>query len=165
MGGAGQIERHVAEVRRRERLKLPTLTLPSRHGEGKATVSPALRQRLFNGARVVLRAALESGSSDRIGLARECIVAMPPGGRTLTRARSPFPDDVAKALADEANLQQLAERHDPDDQGLRDIWEAIVYTGRRAGEILNLRLDCLGRYNGHPCSGTTRPCDTKVACE
>ncbi|MEV0693908.1 hypothetical protein [Streptomyces sp. NPDC050388] len=68
----------------------------------------------------------------------------------MTRARSPFTDEVARALADEANLQQLAERHDPDDQGLRDMWEAIVYTGRRAGEILNLKLECLGRYNGLP---------------
>ncbi|WP_107421123.1 tyrosine-type recombinase/integrase [Streptomyces sp. CB03234] len=147
---AEHIERYVAEARRRERLKLPALTLPSRGDVAKATITPALRQTLFNGARVVLRAALESGSSDRIGLARECIVAMPPGGRTVTRARSPFSDDVARALADEANLRRLAERHDPEDQGMRDIWEAIVYTGRRAGEILNLRLECLGLYNGLP---------------
>jgi integrase len=147
---AEHIERYVAEVRRRERLKLPTLTLPSRGDVAKATITPALRQTLFNGARVVLRAALENGSSDRIGLARECIVTMPSGGRTVTRARSPFTDDVARALAGEANLRQLAERHDPEDQGLRDMWEAIVYTGRRAGEILNLKLECLGRYNGLP---------------
>ncbi|MEU7317103.1 site-specific integrase [Streptomyces sp. NPDC007083] len=147
---AEHIERYVVDVRRRERLKLPTLTLPSRNRRGKAITTPALRQVLFNGVRTVLRTALESGASDRIGLARDCIVAVPTGGRTVTRARSPFTDEVARALADEANLQQLAERHDPDDQGLRDMWEAIVYTGRRAGEILNLRLECLGRHNGLP---------------
>jgi hypothetical protein len=68
----------------------------------------------------------------------------------VTRSRSPFPDEVARALADETNLQRLADRHDPADRGMRDIWEAIVCTGRRAGEIINLRLECLGRYNGLP---------------
>jgi hypothetical protein len=38
----------------------------------------------------------------------------------------------------------------PADRGMREIWEAIVHTGRRAGEIINLRLECLGRYNGLP---------------
>ena len=33
-------------------------------------------------------------------------------------------------------------------QGLRDIWEAIILTGRRCSEVLNLRLDCIGRYGG-----------------
>ena len=81
---AEHVERYVAEVRRRERLKLPTLTLPSRGDVAKATTTPALRQTLFNGARVVLRAALENGSSDRIGLARECIVR--PSGHRPQRA-------------------------------------------------------------------------------
>ncbi|WP_327590534.1 site-specific integrase [Nonomuraea sp. NBC_00507] len=36
------------------------------------------------------------------------------------------------------------------DSGLRDIWEAIVATGRRGGEVVNLRLDCLGRYHDLP---------------
>jgi hypothetical protein len=33
---------------------------------------------------------------------------------------------------------------------MRDIWEAIVFTGRRAGEVVNLRLDCIGRLGGLP---------------
>ncbi|WP_225886178.1 hypothetical protein [Streptomyces canus] len=73
------------------------------------------------------------------------------------RSRSPFPDEVAQALADEANLQQLASGHDPHDRGLRDMWETIIVTGRRANEVIQLRLDCVGRYGGLPCSGTTRP--------
>lgn len=36
----------------------------------------------------------------------------------------------------------LAERHDPNDCGLRDAWEALVFTGRRCNEVLQLRLDC-----------------------
>ena len=64
------------------------------------------------------------------------------------RKRSPFPDEVARALADEANLARLAEVHDPADFGLRDIWETIIVTGRRVSEVLQLRLDCTGRYGG-----------------
>ena len=33
---------------------------------------------------------------------------------------------------------------------MRDIWETIIVTGRRCGEVLDLRLDCLGRYGGLP---------------
>jgi Phage integrase family len=31
---------------------------------------------------------------------------------------------------------------------LRDAWETILYTGRRCSEVLELRLDCIGRYRG-----------------
>jgi integrase len=70
--------------------------------------------------------------------------------RTPRRARRPFPDEVARALADEASLARLAADHDHDDQGMRDIWETIVCTGRRVNEVLRLRLDCTGRYGGLP---------------
>jgi hypothetical protein len=53
-------------------------------------------------------------------------------------------------LADEDNLRRLAEAHDPRDRGLRDIWETIVFTGRRCSEVVTLRLDCTGRYHGLP---------------
>ncbi|MEV7931266.1 tyrosine-type recombinase/integrase, partial [Kitasatospora sp. NPDC088779] len=45
-------------------------------------------------------------------------------------------------------LTRLAEVHDPDDLGLRDVWETIVVTGRRVGEVVKLRWDCIGRYGG-----------------
>ena len=84
-------------------------------------------------------------------LAREFIVAVPAAGATTGRTpRRPFPDEVARALADETNLRRLAEVHDPHDRGLRDIWETTVITGRRISEVLELRLDCLGRYGGLP---------------
>ena len=66
-------------------------------------------------------------------------------GRT---ARRPFPDEVARALADEANLAALAATYDVNDGGVRDIWETTVITGRRIGEVIKLRWDCIGRYGG-----------------
>ncbi len=72
---------------------------------------------------------------------------MPAAGPTPVRKRSPFPDEVARALADQANLARLAAL-DPADFGLRDIWETIIVTGRRVSEVLRLRLDCTGRYGG-----------------
>ena len=51
---------------------------------------------------------------------------MPAPGRIIRRTRSPFPDEVARALADEDNLRRLAEVYDPFDRGLRDAWETII---------------------------------------
>ena len=147
---AEHAERFVAEIRHKERMKLPARVLSSRDRTSKVIVTPAMRQTLFNGTRQVLRSALETGACEQLGLSREFIVAMPLGGRTVTRRRSPFPDEVARALANQANLERLTSDHDPGDQGMRDMWEAIVYTGRRAGEIIKLKLECLGRYNGLP---------------
>jgi hypothetical protein len=70
--------------------------------------------------------------------------------RVIQRSRPPFTDGVARALAGEANLQSLARDHDLFDRGLRDAWETIIVTGRRCSEVLELRLDCLGRYGGLP---------------
>jgi hypothetical protein len=75
---------------------------------------------------------------------------MPAPGRVIQRTRAPFTDEVARALAGEASLQALARDHDPFDRGLRDAWETIIVTGRRCSEVLELRLDCLGRYGGLP---------------
>ncbi|MGH8920610.1 MAG: tyrosine-type recombinase/integrase, partial [Actinomycetes bacterium] len=143
-------ERFVADIRRRERLGLPALTLGSRRPGAKAVITSAMRQTLFNGVRRVLREALENAASDQLGLDRGFITAMPAGGHALARSRTPLSDEVARALADEANLARLGEVHDPCDRGLRDIWEAIIATGRRASEVIKLRLECTGRYNGLP---------------
>jgi integrase len=93
-------------------------------------------------------AALDAGAAERIGLDRAFIVALPYGGNQVGRRR-PFPDDIARAQANEDNLTRL-QALDPDDRGLRDVWEALVLTGRRAGEVLNLRLECIGRYGTLP---------------
>ena len=106
---------------------------------------------MFNALHKMLRDALDTGDADRIGLAREFIVAVPTAGATTGRTpRRPFPDEVARALADENNLRRLAEVYDPQDRGLRDMWEITVTTGRRIGEVLQVRWDCLGRYGGLP---------------
>ncbi len=62
------------------------------------------------------------------------------GGRSPTRSPGP--------LADEANLADLAATYDVNDCGVRDIWETTVITGRRIGEVIKLRWDCIGRYGG-----------------
>jgi integrase len=146
---AGHAERFAADQRHRERHQLASLVM--RGGDGKpSTVTATTRAAVFNGVRTALRGAMDSGEAERLGLRREFITAIPAAGGTPRRARRPFPDEVARALADEGNLTRLAADHDPDDQGMRDIWETIVCTGRRVSEVLRLRLDCTGRYGGLP---------------
>jgi len=141
--------RFVADQRRRAKDGLPSLALTV--GTGKpSVVSQYTRSITFNNGRAVLRRALESGEAERIGLAREFITALPFGGNTDTGNRRPFSDKVARALADDANLAMLAERFDPNDRGVRDAWETLVATGRRCGEVLELRLECIGRYGNLP---------------
>jgi integrase len=146
---AGHAERFAADQRHRERHGLASLVMKG--GDGKpSAVTATTRAAVFNGVRAVLRGAMDSGAAEHLGLRREFITAIPAAGGTPRRARRPFPDEVARALADEANLARLAADHDPDDQGMRDIWETIVSTGRRVNEVLRLRLDCIGRYGGLP---------------
>ena len=74
---------------------------------------------------------------------------MPAAGATTAGPQAqPFPDEVARALADEASLARLAGPMTPATSGLRDIWETIVVTGRRVSEVIKVRLDCIGRYGG-----------------
>ena len=98
--------------------------------------------------RRLMRWALDEGHSERLGLTRAFVVAFPIAHVVPARIRNPFTDEVAKAVSDETNLALLHEKWDKPDRGLRDVWETIVVTGRRGSEILNLRLDCIGRYNG-----------------
>ncbi|MCC9708949.1 site-specific integrase [Streptomyces sp. MNU76] len=141
-------ERFVADQRQREGKGMPTLARPVRDNGTPSLVTPNIRRIVFNYSRKILYDALESGEADRIGLDRSFITAFPPGGEAQRVSRNPFTDQVARALADEANLQQFAREYDVNDRGLRDIWEALVLTGRRCSEVLKLRLDCVGRYHG-----------------
>jgi len=145
---AEHAQRFVADQRHRERHGLPPLAT-KRPGGGRPsdTVTPLKRCIVFNSLRRLLRDALETGTAERLGLDREFITAIPAAGEPK-QSRSPFPDTVARALADEANLAQLTTTYDPNDHGLRDVWEAIILTGRRTNEILRLRLDCIDRYGG-----------------
>ena len=146
---AAHMAEFVADQRHRAQHRLPALGLHGRPGgPASAIVTKATMAAVFDGARRVLRAALDRGAAERIGLDRAFIVALPYGGNQAGRRR-PFPDEAARALANEDNLTRL-QALDPDDRGLRDIWEALVLTGRRAGEVLNLRLECIGRYGKLP---------------
>jgi integrase len=117
--------------------------------DGKPSrVTTATRRAVFLYARMLLRRALDCGEAARLGLDTGFIAAMPEAGPDPRRSRNPLTDLAAMALADEANLCQLAEVHHPNDRGVRDAWEALVFTGRRCSEVLQLRLDCIGRYAG-----------------
>jgi integrase len=146
---AGHMHKFAADQRQRELDGLASLGAKGVHGK-PSIVTPHTRQAVFHRTRRLLRGALESGEAGRLGLDRGFITAMPAAGRVVQRSRPPFTDGVARALADEANLQALARDHDPFDRGLRDAWETIIVTGRRCSEVLELRLDCLGRYGGLP---------------
>ncbi|MFK0283257.1 tyrosine-type recombinase/integrase [Streptomyces sp. NPDC090499] len=139
----------VADQRHRARHRLPAL---GQRANGNSLengpTTPGTMSTAFDGARRILRAGLESGEAERIGLDRRFIIALPYGPKTKRR-RKPFSDDVARALANEANLQLLAAR-DVEDRGLRDIWEGLVATGRRCTEILDVRLECVGRLGNVP---------------
>jgi integrase len=146
---AGHMHQFAADQRQRELDGMASLAVSGVGGK-PSVVTAGTRQAVFRRARRLLHGALESGEASRIGLDRGFITAMPAPGARIRRSRPPFTDDVARALADEANLQKLARDHDPSDRGLRDAWETIIVTGRRCGEVLSLRLDCLGRYGGLP---------------
>jgi len=139
---AEHMERFVADHNRRIRENLPALGVRSHKGK-PSTVTENTGRFVFNHARVILRFALDIGLAEEIGLSRKFIVALPTGRTPTVKARRPFPDPVARALANQSNLEMLAERYDPNNHGLRDAWEALVFTGRRANEVLKLRLDCI----------------------
>ncbi|MEH0550996.1 tyrosine-type recombinase/integrase [Streptomyces sp. B21-101] len=144
---ADHMQRFVADHNKRAREGLPSLAI-SRDGR-PMKVTGYTRREIFNEARSILRDALETGEAERIGLPREFIIELPKAQRA-DRTRNPFPDPVTRALADESNLQRLSDRFDPNDMGHRDIWEALVFTGRRASEITELRLECTSIHRRVP---------------
>lgn len=145
--GEEHAQRFVADQRHRARHGLASLGLHRSDGK-PSTVTDITCRATFNHVRALAHRALETGATEQIGLPRTFVTALPVGGADPKRSRSPFSDELARALADEANLCRLAEVHDPNDRGLRDVWETIVLTGRRCSEVLGLRLDCIGRYRG-----------------
>ncbi|WP_327669551.1 MULTISPECIES: tyrosine-type recombinase/integrase [unclassified Streptomyces] len=142
----------IADQRRRAAQGLQPLGVHYKVQQTKAgpvAVTGAQVATVLSSVRTVLRNGMDAGETERIGLDRQFVVLVPRGGQPRGRRRRPFSDEAARALAEEANLSCLDES-DGDDRGLRDIWESIVTTGRRASEILTLRLDCIGRYRGLP---------------
>ncbi|MEU2129642.1 site-specific integrase [Streptomyces sp. NPDC018352] len=138
-----------ADHRSRAASKLPSLVLRLTDGS-PGTVTKDSARLTFNNVRKVFYALLERGEADGIGLDRAFITALPRGGRLPGRKRRPFDDRLARALADEDNLRRFAATWDSNDRGLRDAWEALVYTGRRCSEVLKLRFNCISYLNGVP---------------
>jgi integrase len=115
---------------------------------GSPSVATATTYALTMSAlRRVMRWAMDSGAAAKVGLPREFIVALPFGGATSFKNPRPFTDPVLRALSDPANIAVLAEM-DSRDTGLADIWSIQVRCGRRIGEVVKLRLDCVGEHLG-----------------
>jgi integrase len=147
---AEHAQRFGADQRHRAQHQLPSIALSNSQSNRPAVVSDSTTRIVFMALRRMFHTMLTSGSTDRVGLDRSFVTALPRPGREIKTSRNPFTDDVAQALADERNLDRFAEIHDAADSGLCDIWVALVYTGRRCQEIIGLRLDCLGRYGSLP---------------
>ncbi len=100
-----------------------------------------------NGLRRVMRWALDTGVAEAIRLPRAFIVSIPRGGTVLHRNPRPFSDEVLREVSDPANIA-LLDAMDPHDVGLADVWSIQVRCGRRIGEILGLRWDCVSEHLG-----------------
>jgi len=146
---AEHAQQFAADLRYRHLHHLKWLSGTLRRDGKPSVVTEETFRTVLGSSRRHMHWALAAGNAGQIGLDPGFITAFPAAGFKPGRSRSPFTDEVARALADEANLRELEEL-DPGDYGLRDAWEAIVYTGRRCSEILRLRLDCIGRYRGLP---------------
>jgi integrase len=101
----------------------------------------------MNALRRVMRWAMDSGAATGVGLAREFVVAIPFGGAPSFKNPRPFTDPVLRELSDPANIGLFA-AIDTHDTGLADIWSIQVKCGRRIGEVVKLRLDCVGEHLG-----------------
>ena len=101
----------------------------------------------LNALRRVMRWAMDSGAAATIRLPRQFIVAIPFGGGGSFKNPRPFTDPVLRELSDPANIA-LLDRMDSHDNGIGDIWSIQVQCGRRIGEVVKLRLDCVGEHLG-----------------
>lgn len=145
------VDRFVADQRHRARYGQPSLAMKLSDGT-PSKVSDTTCRIVFGGLRRMMRDATDSGRADALGLDRSFVTAfpVPRGAKAGTRKRHPFSDQVARALAAEENLSVLSSEHDPFDRGIRDVWEALAFTGRRCSEVIQLRLDCIERFDGVP---------------
>lgn len=102
---------------------------------------------MMNALRRVLRWALDSGTVTHLGLPSDLVAAIPAGGTTHTRNPRPFSDSALRQLSDPGNHALLAEA-DMNDMGIADMWAIQIKCGRRIGEIIELRLDCISEHLG-----------------
>ncbi|TXI54394.1 tyrosine-type recombinase/integrase [Mycolicibacterium mageritense] len=116
--------------------------------DGQPSIATELSKSLtFNGLRRLMRYALDSGIADAIGLPREFMLVFPEGKTRYSKRPRPLTDDVFEHLISPANMNLLAAT-DPNDLGIEDIWFIQIRVGRRIGEVVNLRYDCVGEHLG-----------------
>ncbi|GLP79748.1 tyrosine-type recombinase/integrase [Mycobacterium antarcticum] len=136
----------VADMTRRAQNGEPQLGLYLVDGQA-STATELSKSQTFNGLRRLMRYALDSGIADTIGLRREFMLAFPEGKQRHSKQPRPLSDDVFEHLISPANMKLLAAR-DPNDLGIEDIWFIQIRVGRRIGEVVNLRYDCVSEHSG-----------------
>ena len=125
-------DRFVADQRHRE----PTASLAGDEAAGRQHVHGHRQTRGWSStARSVLRAALDSGDAERS--AWTGVHHRPARRRRGHRAAAAVPSPTRWPGPWRTRTTCSASPHGrSNDRGLRDIWETIVLTGRRAGEVL-----------------------------
>ena len=136
----------VADLTRRAQNGEPQLGLYLVDGQA-STATELSKSQTFNGLRRLMRYALDSGIADTIGLRRDFMLAFPEGKQRHSKRPRPLSDDVFEHLISPANMKLLATR-DPNDLGIEDIWFIQIRVGRRIGEVVNLRYDCVSEHLG-----------------
>ncbi len=136
----------VADLTRRAQNGEPQLGIYLVDGQA-STATELSKSMTFNGLRRLMRYALDSGISDAIGLRRGFMLAFPEGKQQHSKRPRPLSDDVFEHLISPTNMKLLAAR-DPNDLGIEDIWFIQIRVGRRIGEVVNLRYDCVSEHLG-----------------
>ncbi|MFF8848157.1 hypothetical protein ACF08N_36700 [Streptomyces sp. NPDC015127] len=120
----------------------------SRHAGEPSIATAGTLSTVLMSVRRVLREALETGASDKIGLDRSFTVAMPrataPSGR-----RSPFPDDVARPWPTRP-IWRTSKRSTPTTAGSGMPGKRSSWSAAAAARSSTPRLECVGRLNGLP---------------
>jgi integrase len=135
-----------ADYRRRVRNEEPQPGIFLADGTQPAATE-LTRTQYFNAVRKVMRWTLEFTDFQERGLRREFLAAFPAGGGYTSRPGRPIDDVVYRKLIDPENLLLLASK-DPRDSGVADIWFIQARVGRRIGEVVNLRWDCVSENLG-----------------
>ena len=136
----------VADITSRVTGRQPVRGVVNRDGS-TSPATPTSYALTMNAVRRVLRWALESGAAATAQLPREFVVAIPFGRSPSSKNPRPFSDPVLATLSDPANIA-LLDGWDPHDGGLADIWSIQVRCGRRIGEVVKLRFDCVSEHLG-----------------
>lgn len=134
-------EQFVDDLTVKARSALPSRVV--RTASGKPTkVSFVTRRFTLSNVRRVFRWAVETEESGWSCVNANFVYAIPYAGRDNTTPRRPLSDEQIEKLSSEDSLAAL-DRLDPTGIGYRLIWQIIFATGRRMGEVVKLRWDCI----------------------